>query len=270
MLLAGFARNLRDGLLVPLRACITHASLLQMLVRRDLIGRTSGTLLGKLWPLLQPALQVFGFWFLFAVVWGSSRPERGGDFSLEYLLIGLLPWLLLAEVLTRASGLFREFAALYRRTPFPVELLPILIAAVPGVVYTLVFCVVAFLYHGPVAALQSLVVMPLVLLLVFPLMLLFSVLGLFVRDFAQALPFVLTLVMYCTPILYNPSMLPEGMQQFMWLNPFADLVAVIHAVVDDSLVDWHKVGRLAAIWLVLLAPCWAVFRRSVPHVREVL
>jgi lipopolysaccharide transport system permease protein len=270
MLLASLGRNLRDGLLVPLRACVRHASLLHMLVRRDLIGRTSGTLLGKLWPLLQPALQVFGFWFLFNVVWGSSSTGRGSAFSLEYLLIGLLPWLLLAEVLTRSSNLFREFSSLYRRTPFPVELLPVLIAVIPGLVYAVVFCGVAFIFQGPIAALQSLVVVPLVLLWIFPLVLLFSVLGLFVRDFAQALPFVLMLLMYCTPILYVPDMLPEGMQQALWLNPFADLVSVIHAVVDSTVIDWHKVGRLVALWFLLLAPCWAVFRRSVPHVREVL
>jgi lipopolysaccharide transport system permease protein len=268
MLLTSLGRNLRDGLLVPLRACFKHASLLQMLIRRDLISRTSGTLLGKLWPLLQPALQVLGYWFLFDVIYGA-RMDRGGGF-LEYLLIGLLPWLLLTDVLTRSAGLFREFSALYRRTPFPIELLPILIMVIPGLVYVLVFCAVTFAFHGPLAALQSLVVVPLLLLWLLPLTLLFSVLGLFVRDFAQALPFVLTLLMYSTPILYFPDDLPDNLRQWLWLNPFADLVSFIHAVVDTTAIDWRGVARLCAVWLLLLAPCWAVFRRSVPHVREVL
>ncbi|MEY4640705.1 MAG: putative efflux ABC-transporter, permease protein [Pseudomonadota bacterium] len=261
-------RDLRDSVLVPFNACVKHASLLRMLIRRDLVARTSGTLLGKLWPLLQPALQVLGFWFLFDVVWGA-RAGRGDDF-LPYLLIGILPWLLLSEVLTRASGLFREFANLYRRTPFPVELLPVLVMVIPGLVYLVVLCGVAFAFYGPLAALQSLLIVPLLLLWLLPLALLFSVLGLFIRDFAQALPFVLTLVMYSIPVLYSPEMLPEGVQQWLWLNPFADLVAVIHATVDDTAVEWHRLARLAAVWLLLLAPCWAVFRRSVPHVREVL
>jgi lipopolysaccharide transport system permease protein len=261
-------RDLRDSLVVPLHACVRHASLLRMLIRRDIVARTSGTLLGKLWPLLQPALQVLGFWFLFDVVWGA-RADRGDGF-LEYLLIGILPWLLLTEVLTRSSGLFREFASLYRRTPFPVELLPILIMVIPGLVYLVVFCGIVFTFHGPLAALQSLVVVPLLLLWLLPLALLFSVLGVFIRDFAQALPFVLTLFMYGTPVLYFPEMLPEGFQQWLWVNPFADLVSVIHATVDTSAVEWAEVARLAALWLILLAPCWAVFRRSVPHVREVL
>jgi ABC-type polysaccharide/polyol phosphate export permease len=239
-----------------------------MLVRRELVNRTSGTLLGKLWPLLQPSLQVLSFWFLFDIVYGM-RAERGNDF-LSYMLIGMLPWLLLTEVLTRSAGLFREFSALYRRTPFPVELLPILILVIPGLVHVLVFTAVTLLLHGPLAALQALVVVPLLLLWLFPLILLFSVLGLFVRDFSQALPFVLLLAMYCTPILYFPDMLPESMQPWLWLNPFADLVALIHAIVAATAIDWSGVARLGVLWLLLLGPCWALFRRSLPHVREVL
>jgi lipopolysaccharide transport system permease protein len=261
-------RNLRDSLLVPLRACRQHASLLAMLVKRDLVSRTSGTLLGKLWPLLQPALQVVGFWFLFGIVYGM-RVDRGADFP-QYMLIGIMPWLLLTEVLTRSAGLFREFSALYRRTPFPVELLPILIMVIPGIVHVVILFGLAFAFHGLQAALQSLVVIPLLLLWLLPLTLLFSVLGLFLRDFAQALPFVLTLLMYATPILYFPDMLPEGAQHWLWLNPFSDLVAAIHAVMDATTIDWRGVARLGLLWLVLLGPCWAVFRRSMPHVRELL
>jgi hypothetical protein len=54
------------------------------------------------------------------------------------------------------------------------------------------------------------------------------------------------------------------------VNPFADLVAVIHATVDTTALEWPRAARLAGLWFLLLAPCWAVFRRSVPHVREVL
>ncbi|MDY6982651.1 MAG: ABC transporter permease [Pseudomonadota bacterium] len=267
-MLVRLLRNLRDGVAVPLRACINHASLLRMLVRRDLVARTSGTVLGKLWPVVQPALQILGFWFMFDIVYGM-RAQRGNDY-LEYLLIGMLPWLLLSEVLVRASGLFREFASLYRRTPFPVELLPILIMVIPGCVHMFVFFCLAFGFHGPLAAVQSLVVIPLLLLWLLPLALLFSVLGVFLRDFAQGLPFLLMLIMYATPILYFPDMLPDGFRDWLWINPFADLVAVIHAVVDESAIPRNSAARLIGLWLLLLGPCWAVFRRSVPHVREVL
>jgi lipopolysaccharide transport system permease protein len=267
-MLVSWIHNTGQGLVVPVRACFTHASLLRMLVKRDVVNRSSGTFLGKLWPLLQPALQVLGFWFLFDVVYGL-RLDRGSNF-LEYLLTGMLPWLCLSEVLNRAASMFREFSTLFRRTPFPIELLPMLIMVIPGIVYTAVYFLVCLTLYGPLAALQSLLVIPLLLLWLLPLTLLFGVLGLFMRDFTQALPFILMLMMYITPILYFPDMLPDAMRSLLWLNPFADLMTVIHGIVSDSVAPWTSWGRLLLIWLVLLGPAWLVFRRSLPHIREVL
>jgi lipopolysaccharide transport system permease protein len=256
------------GVYMPFRACIKHASLLHMLIKRDLVVRTSGTFLGKLWPLLQPALQVLGFWFLFDIVYGM-RANRGPAF-LEFLLVGMLPWLCLSEVLNRSVGMFREFSTLYRRTPFPIEMLPILIMVVPGVVFTIVYAVLCLLMFGVVAALKSLLVIPLLLLWLLPLVLLFSILGLFIRDFAQALPFVLTLIMYSTPILYFPEMLPAAYQDWLWLNPLADVMAVVHGLVQGTEITAFTVVRLFVLWLILLVPSWLIFRRSMPHIREVL
>ena len=241
-----------------------------MLLRRDIVSRTSGTVLGLLWPLVQPALQVAGFWFLFDIVYGM-RFNRGPDF-LSYLLVGMVPWLCMTEVLGRSAGMFREFSSLYRRTPFPIELLPVLIMLIPALVYTLVYALLVLLMTGPEAMLKSLLIVPLVMMWILPLVMLFSVLGLFARDFAQALPFLLMLLMYCTPILYFPDMLPEGSRVFLLLNPVADIMGLIHAMVqgEQFVFSGWAVVRLTVEWLLLLGPCWLVFRRSLPHIREVL
>lgn len=267
--LAGsYLRNVVDGIKVPFRSSIAHASLLRMLLKREVVNRTSGTLLGKLWPLLQPTLQVLGFWFLFDIVYGM-RVNRGPSF-LDYLLTGMLPWLCLMEVLSRAAGMFREFSMVFRRTPFPIEILALLIMIIPGVVYTIVYFLTCLLLFGPVVALQSLPVIPLLLLWLLPFVLLTSVLGLFLRDFAQAVPFVLMLIMYSTPILYFPDMMPDTVQSWLWLNPFADLMAAIHAMVNTGPLNVDGIGRLLGLWLLLLGPAWLIFRRSLPHIREVL
>jgi lipopolysaccharide transport system permease protein len=267
-MLTSYFRNTLQGVWLPLRAGHSHAALLRMLLRREIANRSSGTLLGRVWPLLQPALQMLGFWFLFDIVYGM-RADRGSDF-LSYLLVGMLPWLCLTEVLNRAAGMFREFGALYSRTPFPIELLPLVVMLIPGIVYTVVYALVCLLLAGPAAALTALLVMPLLLLWLLPLVLLVSVFGAFIRDFAQALPFVLMLVMYCTPILYFPDMLPDWFHNGLWLNPFADLVAVFHAAIEGRPLAWPQPVRLLGLWLLLLGPAWLLFRRALPHVREVL
>lgn len=257
-----------DSVSVPLFAAARHHSLMRMLVQRELANRTSGTFLGRLWPLLQPALQVIGFWFLFAVVY-DMRTLRGPGF-VQYMLLGILPWMCFSEVLTRATNVFREFSALYSRSPFPLEVLPSVVMVIPALVYTPVLALTALWLLGSAAALKALVLIPLLLIWTLPILLLCAVIGLFVRDFGQALPFTLTLLMYVTPILYFPDMLPAAIKDAMWLNPMADWMAVIHTTLGGEALPLNSVWRLLGLWLLLLAPAWLWFRRTLLHVRELL
>jgi len=265
----GFFRNMIGGLLRPCESVIKNWSLYSMLVKRELVNRTSGTILGKVWPLVQPALQILGYWFIFGVIFSVRAESRGPNF-LEYLLIGMLPWLCVAEVLNRSASMFREFAPLYRRNPFPLELLPLLVMTIPCLVYGSAYFVLNLFLGGVDKALLSLVVLPLFMIWLIPLSLLFPVLGLFVKDFAQAIPFLLMITLFLTPILYFPSMLPDGLRQFIWINPFSDLMALVHGLLQDSEYTWMNAVRPFLIWLFLLGPCWLVYKRSIPHIREVL
>ena len=67
-LIFGYTRNIVRGLLTPLESVVRNKSLYWMLVQRDLLNRTSGTVLGKVWPFVQPAMQILGYWFLFGVI----------------------------------------------------------------------------------------------------------------------------------------------------------------------------------------------------------
>ncbi len=267
-IVAGYGRNIAQGFLTPISSMLKNRTLFWMLVKRDILNRTSGTVLGKLWPVVQPGLQILGYWFMFDIVF-SMRANRGPEY-LEYLLTGMLPWLCIAEVLNRATNMFREFSPLYRRNPFPLELLPLLIMAIPCMVFGTVYFLLVLLLEGPVSALTSLAVMPMLMLWLLPLCLVLPVLGLFIKDFAQVVPFLVMITMFLTPILYFPGMLPDGMQQFIWLNPFSDLLAVVHGIVQGREFSQVNVLRPFVVWLVLLGPAWLVFRRSIPHIREVL
>ncbi len=267
-LLVRLGRLCVDSLRVPLGAPLRHASLVRMLVQREIAARTSGTLLGKLWPLVQPGLQVLGFWFMFGVVYDAG--SRGGPSFLQYLMLGMLPWLCLSEVLSRSTGLFREFSVLFARSPFPLEVLPSVMLVIPGIVYGTALVLTTLWMLGVVAALKAVVVIPLLLLWCLPLLLLCAVIGLFVRDFGQVLPFLLTLLMYVTPILYFPDLLPAKARAWMWLNPLADWMAVIHAGLTDAVMPFNSLWRLLGIWLLLLVPSWLLYRRTLLHVRELL
>jgi lipopolysaccharide transport system permease protein len=51
-----------------------------------------------------------------------------------------------------------------------------------------------------------------------------AALGAYYRDFAYALPFVLQVWLYATPVLYSPELIPSDLRPFLGLNPLVALV----------------------------------------------
>jgi len=252
---------------LPLGEVVQNRDLFIALLKRDFSNRTSGTALGAFWLLAQPALQVMAFWFLLDVILRVRFP--GNVSFLDYFLIGMIPWVCLSEVMQRSVRLFGEYASIFKKTPFPLELLPILSIAIAVSIYTPIYMTVAFILYDWSAVLPAVLVMFIIFLWLIPVVYLFSVLGLFIRDFAQVIPFILTMSMYVTPILYMPQMIPEDFRFYFVFNPFADLMALFHSLVENKqLPDKILVMRVCLEWLLLLAPAWWIFSRAKKHVRE--
>lgn len=245
-----------------------HRALLGLLMRRDMVARTSGTLLGGAWMLVQPALQVLGLWFFLDVVLKVRSPSQVP--FVDYFLLGMVVWLMINEILQRNLMVMVEFGPLYQRTLFPLPLLPLLPVLLSGAIYGAVLVALAAVLAGARGALAAALLVPAVLLWLVPLSYLLAVLGLFVREARQMVPFALTLMMYITPIMYMPELLPPSMQPWLALNPLADVMVLVHAAVQGSAWDWGHVARPVGLWALLWPLCWALFRRTEPHMREAL
>ncbi|MEN8218712.1 MAG: ABC transporter permease [Pseudomonadota bacterium] len=256
------------GLWGPFEAAYTHRYLLFLLFKRDITTRTSGTLLGDAWLLFQPGLQILGFWFLLDIVLKIKFPSKVA--FVDYFLIGMLPWLFISEVLSRSLNVLAEFGGLYRRAVFPVLILPLLPLLLSALLYIIVMVVTVGLLNG--FATIPIAVLTIILLTIWlvPVCYLLAIIGLFLKDVGQFFPFLITVTLYLTPILYMPSQMPELMQWVLVINPIADLMALIHAGIQDLSWTWGNVWRPVGVWLLLLGPSWVLFRRAEPHIREML
>lgn len=252
-----------------LRFPFRHRELLLMLVRRDIAARTSGTVLGGLWMLVQPALQVAALWFLLDVVLKVRFPGLQGGF-VGYYLTGMLPWLMLSEIILRSLAVLTDYSALYQRAVFPLPLLPVVPMAVSGTTYTVIFAVVAATISGLHGAVGSVVLMLGLLVWLLPFCFLLAVLGLFIRDLQQVAPFVITMALYVTPILYLPAAFPASMHWWLDVNPFAHVMVLAHALVQGMPWRWRDLLVPGGLWLIALMPSLALFRRAQPHMREAL
>ena len=262
------ARNAVAGLVEPFKILFTQRTLLRLLIKRDIVNRTAGTLLGGLWMLAQPALQMLAFWFLLDFVLKVKFP--GQVSFVNYFLIGMVPWVLIAEVLGRSMTVLNEFSALYRRSQFPLSILPVIPLIMAALIYGTVFAITVAVLEGPAQALSAVGIIAVLVVWLLPFCYFLAVIGLFVKDVAQVFPFVLTMLLYLTPILYMPEMLPAELRTFLAFNPFADVMALIHAVLQGMPLTTGNWLRPLLLWALLLAPAWVLFRRTEPHMREAL
>jgi lipopolysaccharide transport system permease protein len=266
--LAGYLRNTGEGLVSPVRLLRRHASLVRVLMRREVVSRTSGTLFGALWMMLQPTLQILAFWFLLSYIFQIRG--RGSIPFTDYLLTGMLCWLMMAEIMARSTGILEEFGAIYRRTLFPLALLPLLPLLASGTIYAAIFSLLVLFLEGAGSAAIGLGVVAMLMLWLLPVCYLLAVLGLFIRDIGKLVPFALSMIMYTTPILFTPEMVRDTGASWLLLSPFADLMAMVHAAVQGGSFAFENALRPVLLWLVILGPAWALFRRAEPHMREVL
>lgn len=253
----------------PIAISIKHKDLFLSLFKRELVTKTKGTSLGIFWLFGQQALQVFALWFLIDVILQVRFP--GTTPFLNYFLIGMIPWLMIVEILTRSTNLYQEYGALFKRTIFPLELLPLLVISFSLLTFFVVYLVVVFVLNGWLSVLLSFVVFILLGLWLFPMVYLFSILGIFIKDFTKVIPFILTMLMYLSPILYMPQMIPEKFQPYMIFNPIADLMDFIHSLIlHHKLPENGVMLRLFFQWLIILGPTWLLFKRAQSHIRDVV
>jgi len=256
------------GLTDPFLQAYRHRYLILLLLKRDVISRTSGTLLGMGWLLLQPAMQLIGFWFLLDIVLKIRAP---GQISfVNYFLLGMLAWLFISEVLSRSLNILQEFSGIYRRALFPLTILPLVPLLLSTLMYTLVSVIAAGVLQGAAAMPMALVLYLALALWLLPFCYVLAVGGLFLKDLGQIFPFFITLLLYLTPILYMPTMLPEAMRDFMLFNPFADWMALLHGHLQGMAWTEGNLWRPLLWWALLLGPAWVLYRRAEPHVREMV
>lgn len=257
-----------DSIPGPLGILTAQWGLIRLLLRRDIVARTSGTILGGVWLIAQPALQIIGLWFFLHVVLRVRSPTHV-PFT-EYFLLGMVAWLFISEVLVRSLTIMVEFGPIYQRSIFPLPLLPLLPVLLSGSVYGAVLVVLGGLFGGWAGAFGASAFLIGLSLMLIPLCYLVAVFGLFVREARQVVPFVLTLLMYLTPVMYMPELMPPGLRDWLVLNPLADVMAVLHALVQEMPMEagsaWRLIGLTAALWPF----AWALFRRTEPHMREAL
>lgn len=240
----------------------THRDLFYILAWRDVKVRYKQTALGALWAILQPVLTMIVFTFLFGRL--ARVPSEGQPYAI-FSYAGLLPWNFFTAAVTNSSNSLINSTNLITKVYFPRLLVP-------------TAAVAAALVDLAIASMMLFVIMPIYgvafhasLLMFFPLValtaMMASAVGIFTsalnvkyRDIRHALPFIIQIWMFLTPVIYPVSFLPPRWRWLLSLNPLSGIIEGVRAAIFGHPFNWTSLAISAAITIGLLVTTSYSFR----------
>lgn len=245
-----------------------HRELIAEMVRHDFAQRYRGTYGGVLWSFAHPAAMLAVFTLAFGGLFsrGASEPAGGAIGYALNVFPGLLLFQALAEVINKSPTLITGNPAYVKKIVFPLETLPVT-ATLASLIHALIGLTVwgviygLFLNQVPVGALY----LPLLLLVFAPALLffglLFSAVGVFVRDLSQIVTPLGQALLFLSPVFFQTENLPRQWQLLLLLNPMTLIVEQIRVVVEQGqIADGAALALYFAATSLLCAMAWRVFQ----------
>ncbi|MFY9607542.1 MAG: ABC transporter permease [Blastocatellia bacterium] len=240
-----------------------YRELLYFLMWRDVKVRYKQTLLGAAWAIIQPLFAMAIFTLFFGKLAGV--PSDGIPYPI-FAYAGLLPWMFFSNAVTNSGNSLVGSSNLITKVYFPRMIIP---AAAVGAglidfAIALLILVVLMIYYGVAVSLNLLmfpVLVALTMLLALGVGMLMSGLNVKYRDVRHALPFVIQLWMFATPIVYPASLVPQKWRLVYALNPLTGIIEGYRSSLFGARFDWATLGTSAAITIAILIYSAYSFRR---------
>jgi len=243
----------------------SYRELLYFLTWRDVKVRYKQTLLGVAWAIMQPLFTMLVFTLFFGRLAGMDARTEGMPYPL-FAFAGLLPWTFFANAITNSGNSLVGSANLITKVYFPRMIIPG--AAVAAGLVDLgiaLMMLVGLMFYYQVTITWTLLILPVLVLLTALLAvgvgMWLSALNVKYRDIRFALPFVIQLWMFVSPVIFPSSILPEKWRLVMELNPLTGIIEGYRSSIFGRPINWSALGISTLITLLLLIYASYSFRR---------
>lgn len=249
-----------------------YRELLYFLTWRDVKIRYKQAFLGFLWAFIQPFLKMV----VFSVVFGrlAGIDSEGFPYPI-FLYAGLLPWQFFADAVNRSGQSIVSEANLITKVYFPRLIMPIASVGAALVDFAISFgilIVMMFFFHVS-PSVSILMVVPLVLLTVLSALgvgIFVSALNAEYRDFRYALPFLVQIWMFVTPVIYPVSIIPDRWRWVIAVNPMAGIVDAYRSAIFGKPFDWPHLGLSLGVAVIMFLIGIAFFRKTEGYFADVV
>ncbi|HYW56937.1 MAG TPA: ABC transporter permease [Polaromonas sp.] len=252
-----------------------HRYLLGQLVKRDVLLRYRGAMLGVLWIFLSPLLMLSIFAFIFGQVFHARWPQEHGALPFWLVLYsGLITFNIFAETVARAPMSVRGNPNFVKKIVFPVHILPMVPLGVALVHGTFNFLLMLAALAGTGTLTLQALTFPLLLLPVLFLALGLSwfvaAWGVFIKDITQVVPMLTQMLLFLSPVFYPVSAVPAFLQPFYRFNALGIVIETSRAVIVGQPVLWSAWGLAFVACFGVLLLGYAFFQYSRGEFADVL
>lgn len=243
-----------------------NRGLIKVLVKRDVVGRYRGSVMGLMWSFFNPLFMLAVYTFVFSEVF-RARWAGGEGSKTEFALVlfaGLMVFNLFSECVNRAPGLIIGNVNYVKKVVFPLEILTVVVlgsAAFHLLISLLVWIIFYLIFFGMPP--MTIVALPAILLPLGLMTLGFSwllaSLGVYLRDVNQIIGVVTNVLMFLSPIFYPIVALPEVYRPFVQISPLTLVVEQARNVmIWGTGLDWSAwtIYFLVSSMLALFGFAW--------------
>lgn len=223
--------------------------------------------LGLLWAIIQPLAMMLAFTLMFTFL----RAAPSGDVPYPlFAYSALIPWTMFSSGLTNASTALTSHAALLTKVYFPREILPLtyIVAALVDMAMASIVLALLMIWYGVPLTAMAIWALPAIALLTGLLVglgLLLAALQVRYRDVGLAMPVLVQVWLFATPVLYPltaaKDALPAPLYTLYTLNPMAGVVDTFRrAVVLQQPPDLQALALCALVVAAILPIAYVYFK----------
>ncbi|MBI4633955.1 MAG: ABC transporter permease [Deltaproteobacteria bacterium] len=228
---------------LQLRELWDYRELLRFLVVRDIKVRYKQTVLGGLWAILQPLMNMVVFTIFFGHL--AKIPSDHLPYPI-FVYTALLPWQFFSSGISSSGNSLVANSHLISKVYFPRMIIPAASLGVGCLDFLIAFIIlILMMIHYGIYPGLGIFLFPLLMVLValaaLGVGMILAALNVTYRDFRYVIPFLIQFWLFATPVIYPVSIVPVQWRWLINLNPMAGLITGIRSSLLNLPISWPDI-----------------------------
>ena len=245
-----------------------HRDLLYLLARREVSVRYKQSAVGVAWAVVQPLLLAVVFSVFFGHL-AKVKSDTGVPYP-AFALSGMVLWLFFASAMSTVTASTLANRELISKVYFPRVIIPVAAVAQPLVDFAIGFVVVLLMLvvYGITPPIQILLI-PLAVVLALTtalgIGLWLSAINVRYRDVHLAIPFLIMVGLFVSPITYPFHLVPAGLRAVYAINPLVGVLETYRWMLFPSAAWPGAIVLIPIAMSILLLVTGAIYFQRTEH-----